>query len=261
MKNWALIFVGVVSCAIGCGHRHAAYNTGIGDKRLTCLVLGNDSIIYYTGPSEQMKDVRMGRITDTVFVDAMFEKIKSGDLPMVIKPGGGSDMLPNFRAIVNLANNYEVYRRSVDSGDANENKSFGFVTPDMVKAAMRGEEPKPLKLNLALPRDEPDTPNAISKFPKASQLVVLISGDHDVYAYIGGDIQKGRKYTYEELTEFLKKKGSSKDFSVVIKPSKSSTYKNTVDMLDEMHIANIQHYALVDMTKEEEGYLHRIGLD
>jgi hypothetical protein len=42
---------------------------------------------------------------------------------------------------------------------------------------------------------------------------------------------------------------------VVIKPAASSTYKNTVDMLDAMRIADVKHYALVDISKPEEEYL------
>jgi biopolymer transport protein ExbD len=178
---------------------------------------------------------------------------------MVLKPGGGADMMSNFQEMINLANNYYVYKRSVDTGDTNEDKSFGFVTPPMVKAVLRGENPPPLKLSL--PRDEPDSPNAISNFPKASQLVVLISGNQSIYAYMGSDIRKGKKYTYQGFTDMLKEKRSDKHFSVVIKPAQSSTYKNTVDMLDVMQIADIQHYALVDITKEEEKYLHQLDQD
>ena len=35
---------------------------------------------------------------------------------------------------------------------------------------------------------------------------------------------------------------------VIIKPDKDATYKNTVDMLDEMKIDEVKRYALVDIT-------------
>ncbi len=47
-------------------------------------------------------------------------------------------------------------------------------------------------------------------------------------------------------------------FIGVIKPAKSGTYKNTVDMLDAMTISKIKHYALIDITAEEESYLNRL---
>jgi len=43
----------------------------------------------------------------------------------------------------------------------------------------------------------------------------------------------------------------------VIKAAASSTYKNTVDMLDVMRNTDIKHYALVDITKKEEEFLHK----
>jgi hypothetical protein len=51
----------------------------------------------------------------------------------------------------------------------------------------------------------------------------------------------------------MNKKKSTKpeDFVVVIKPYKESTYKNTVDMLDEMTICDVKRYALVDISDVE----------
>jgi hypothetical protein len=48
-----------------------------------------------------------------------------------------------------------------------------------------------------------------------------------------------------------KKSTDPKDFVVVIKPNKDATYKNTVDMLDEMLINDIKRYALVDIADVE----------
>lgn len=43
-----------------------------------------------------------------------------------------------------------------------------------------------------------------------------------------------------------------RDLVVIIKPDKEATYKNTVDMLDEMTINNIKRYAMVDLFPAEE---------
>lgn len=42
-----------------------------------------------------------------------------------------------------------------------------------------------------------------------------------------------------------------KDFVVVIKPNTEATYKNTIDMLDEMTINNVKRFAMVDITDDE----------
>jgi biopolymer transport protein ExbD len=44
-------------------------------------------------------------------------------------------------------------------------------------------------------------------------------------------------------------------FTVIIKPSIGSNYKNMVDVLDEMVISNQQSYAVVDITPNEEKLL------
>ena len=115
---------GMTAGLIGCAGRHGK-GFAAGDRRLTCLVLGYDSIIYYTGTSKEMRDVNNGKVTDTVFMNSMFKKIKDGGLSLAIKPGGGADVLDNFQGVVNLSNLYEV-ERSVDSGDgAITAKDFG----------------------------------------------------------------------------------------------------------------------------------------
>ena len=44
---------------------------------------------------------------------------------------------------------------------------------------------------------------------------------------------------------------SDKDFVVIIKPDKDATYKNTVDMLDEMTINQVKIYAMVKILDQE----------
>ncbi len=42
-----------------------------------------------------------------------------------------------------------------------------------------------------------------------------------------------------------------RDFVVVIKPDEDATYRNTVDMLDEMTINGVKRYAMIDITPQE----------
>ena len=41
------------------------------------------------------------------------------------------------------------------------------------------------------------------------------------------------------------------DYFVIIKPDKDATYKNAVDVLDEMTINAIKRYAMIDPTPDE----------
>ena len=49
-----------------------------------------------------------------------------------------------------------------------------------------------------------------------------------------------------------KKNTPEKDLMVIIKPNSESTYKNVVDILDEMQISIIKRYALVDISEVED---------
>jgi hypothetical protein len=49
-----------------------------------------------------------------------------------------------------------------------------------------------------------------------------------------------------------KKNTPAEDLVIVLKPNKEATYKNTVDMLDEMTINGVKRFALVDISEVED---------
>ena len=63
----------------------------------------------------------------------------------------------------------------------------------------------------------------------------------------------------EEMKEKAKKNGDpnwekadlDRDFVVVIKPNEDATYRNTVDMLDEMTINNVKRFAMIKIAPTE----------
>jgi hypothetical protein len=57
-----------------------------------------------------------------------------------------------------------------------------------------------------------------------------------------------------------KRSTPAEDFMVVIKPSEESTYKDMIDILDEMTINDVARYALVDIT-DIEGQLVKVTDD
>jgi len=50
---------------------------------------------------------------------------------------------------------------------------------------------------------------------------------------------------------------SSKDLMLVIKPSPEASYKNLVDVMDEVLINGISHYAVVDLSAAEETFVRK----
>jgi biopolymer transport protein ExbD len=54
-----------------------------------------------------------------------------------------------------------------------------------------------------------------------------------------------------------KKSCLDKDLVIVIKPDEEATYKNTVDILDEMAISNIKRYAMVDLFPAERELIQK----
>jgi biopolymer transport protein ExbD len=117
---------------------------------------------------------------------------------------------------------------------------------------------KPKTMELVLP-EKPKPEDAPPKVNEKNVLTVLLAKDNKVVWYIGvTDPQPTvtsfsktgiRKVLLEKQAEIGKK------FVVLIKPSDASTYKNVVDILDEMAITNIRSYALVDIDPADKDLL------
>ncbi|HTR28109.1 MAG TPA: biopolymer transporter ExbD [Puia sp.] len=253
MLRNTVLFAALTTLLTGCGQNQPGKSSGPGADTLTCLIPGYDSIIYYMASHGDTQQIKRGLITDTGFTKEMFQKAKAQNLVVVFRPLPGGDMIPNFREMIRLSDKYEIANRFVDTAEFDEARTPGFTSAPYVKALMRGESPPPFKLDL--PRAEPDSPNAVAKFPTSSRLTILLGDDRHIYGYMGTDIRSGKKYTYDELKDALMAKRRDNAFSVQIRPSKNSTYKGTVDMLDLMKTAAIKNYTLVEITDNEENFL------
>ncbi len=84
-------------------------------------------------------------------------------------------------------------------------------------------------------------------------------GKNDVIYYYEGDSAATLKPTdYKKIRDIVidkKRRTDPKDFVVVIKPTVDASYKNTVNMLDEMTIDFIKRYAMVDISPQEYGLI------
>ncbi|MCP9611568.1 ExbD/TolR family protein [Coprobacter tertius] len=151
---------------------------------------------------------------------------------------------------------------------------------------------KPQTMEISMPSNDKKITEAEQNKVAASRAITLILGDKDlVYYYTGEpnyeDYTSLKQTTYNadglramllnrnkevvEKMKVLKQKKLDKQISeeeyekeaseirdsktapiVMIKASDESTYKNLIDALDEMHIANISKYAIVDMAEGDK---------
>ena len=112
---------------------------------------------------------------------------------------------------------------------------------------------QPTAMKLFLPKDV-DKPEEQNKLKESAALTLMPSKQNMVYYYEGLDPSKLQQTTFKGIRDIVldkKRRTDPKDFMVILKPTKDATYKNTVDILDEMTIDAVKRYALVDITPDE----------
>jgi len=138
----------------------------------------------------------------------------------------------------------------------------------------------PSTLKLSMPKDEKDEKN-LTEVKQSGALTVMLGKGDQVYYYEGEllpdasnflstnfkgirDVIINKKKTVMSIHRhdggcqkiWEKNNGDQKscldkDFMVIIKPNEEATYKNTVDILDEMKINAVQRYAIIDIQPVE----------
>lgn len=111
----------------------------------------------------------------------------------------------------------------------------------------------PTAMNLAMPKDT-DKPDEQNKVKESGALTILLGKNDVVYYYFANDLMKIQTTGYKDIRKIIMEKKKSTpvdDFFITIKPNKDATYKNAVDMLDEMAINDIKRYAMIDPTEDE----------
>lgn len=112
---------------------------------------------------------------------------------------------------------------------------------------------EPTAMNLAMPKDT-DKPDEINKVKESGSLTLMLGKGNVIYYYYGSDPTKMQTSGYKDLRKLIldkKKSTPVNDLFIIIKPDKDATYKNAVDVLDEMTIDDIGRYAMIDPTPEE----------
>lgn len=107
---------------------------------------------------------------------------------------------------------------------------------------------RPTVMKLNLPDDtDPSHPSPVG----VSAVITLLPGANNlVWYYEGKDPAIMKSVPFSGIRTIIldkKRRTNPVFFQVIIKPAKDATYKNTVDILNEMTIDAVHHYALVDI--------------
>jgi biopolymer transport protein ExbD len=142
----------------------------------------------------------------------------------------------------------------------------------------------PSTMDLNMPKDT-DKEEEKTKAKQSGALTVMLGKNNNVYYYEGELSPTGDNFkqtTFKGIRDIIinKKKAviasytgnaaceekarkagktdikyecADEDFIVVIKPTEEASYKNTVDILDEMTINNVKRFAMVKISDTERG--------
>jgi biopolymer transport protein ExbD len=115
---------------------------------------------------------------------------------------------------------------------------------------------QPTAMKLVLPKDT-DNPEEQNKAKESGVLTILTGDKNTVFYYEGTLSPDGSNFkssSFREIRNVIidkKQRTKEEDFIVILKPGANSTYKNLVDILDEMKINVAKRYALVEISDGE----------
>ena len=103
------------------------------------------------------------------------------------------------------------------------------------------------------------------KAASGKTISLLLSAKNKIYYYEGENASQGQNtdYSREGLRQVILDKrksvaehyGNAAETIVLIKPTDEASYKNIVDVLDEMKINDVKKFVLMDATDEERAVL------
>jgi biopolymer transport protein ExbD len=119
----------------------------------------------------------------------------------------------------------------------------------------------PSTMDLFMPKDT-EKEEEQNKAKESGALTIMMGNDNHVYYYEGKlapDASNFKSTNFKEIRDVIidkKRRTPIEDLVIVIKPNEQATYKNTVDMMDEMTINEIKRFALVDISPVENQLIH-----
>ncbi len=160
---------------------------------------------------------------------------------MEVKGGGGHKKGPGVKKGKKLSTRVDL-TPMVDLG-------FLLITFFIFTTTMS----QPTSMNLAMPKDT-DKPDEENKVKESGSLTLMLGKSNVIYYYFGSDPATMQTTNYKDVRKIIldkKKSTPHDDFYVIIKPDKDATYKNAIDILDEMSINDVGRYGMIDPTADE----------
>lgn len=132
---------------------------------------------------------------------------------------------------------------------------------------------KPNMMKLSMPvkdEEKPEEQQDMAEIKVSNTITIIMGKDDRIFWYqkpltdvTAADLNETDYSANGIRKAILTKKANSIDqdkFTVIIKPTDQATWKNTVDILDEMEITDSEKYAIVDLQKKElEAYDQKVG--
>lgn len=115
----------------------------------------------------------------------------------------------------------------------------------------------PTTMELYMPKDSEK--DSVDKYSAVkTKLTLILLKDEKVFGYYGDFMKGGRSVSVDETDKLITdgwKMFSKDSLVIVIKPSNTASYKETVDILDKMSINKIEKYSMADLNKQEKEFL------
>jgi biopolymer transport protein ExbD len=118
---------------------------------------------------------------------------------------------------------------------------------------------RPTALAMKLPKDVPDSIR--QKQPASGALTVLLTGNDRVFYYEGNDLRTTQLTSLTGIRSVIlakKIKTNPSDFMVIVKPGRDASFRNIIQILDEMNISAVKKYALVEISTAEKSWMSKI---
>ncbi|MFT3935206.1 MAG: biopolymer transporter ExbD [Chitinophagaceae bacterium] len=214
------------------------------------LIVLTDTIVAYAGNLDKETKIERIAMNEKDF-KALIERIYGGDTSdeIFLKPEAMANVIGNTESIITWCKDLKIATPQIVPSSPEDNKYLGFAG---MPEGFYDNFKKPESVHLNLPQEE----QVKSIKPTDKTYTILLLKNDIAYVYLGEDPE--RKVAMAKISDSAIKncliEGQKKyknDFFVIIKPLKDASYRNTVDILDEMISNDIKRYSMIESTEAD----------